>query len=255
MTARTRFREIAEPVAFKAFRSFNAPELRHLAGMRGRIGSYGANHFQGPGLPDRIVRALAARFAVDAKEVFESFELLERVRHRVRAPVLADLCCGHGLTGLLFAAFERRVERVLLVDHARPKSHDNAYEAVVEAAPWVADKVEYIEAPLAKAASVIPDGAAIVAIHACGVRTDRCLDIAIARQGPIAVMPCCYHQTADPTPRALRRALGEALATDVHRTYRLEAAGYDTDWTAVPAEITPMNRVIVATPKRTPPAP
>ena len=44
----------------------------------------------------------------------------------------------------------------------------------------------------------------------------------------------------------MHKALGRALATDIHRTYRLEAAGYQVDWSAIPRAITPMNRIMVA---------
>ena len=63
----------------------------------------------------------------------------------------------------------------------------------------------------------------------------------------IALMPCCYSQTAADAPEALRRALGVPLASDVHRTYRLEKLGYTVRWSAVPLSITPMNRIIIAT--------
>src|SRR5512141_1439138 len=80
---------------FKAFRRFNAPELRPLAGVRARMDARMLEHFPGDGLPDRIVRELASRRVLNVKEVFESFELFERVRRRLRAPEVGDLCAGH----------------------------------------------------------------------------------------------------------------------------------------------------------------
>jgi hypothetical protein len=58
-------------------------------------------------------------------------------------------------------------------------------------------------------------------------------------------MPCCYAQTARRAPRALREALGAILTTDIDRTYRMEQAGYEVDWSEIPAAITPMNRVLL----------
>ena len=84
-------------------------------------------------------------------------------------------------------------------------------------------------------------GTSIVAVHACGVRTDACIDVALATGGHVAVMPCCYNKNG-PGPEGL----GHALATDVHRTYRLEAAGYWVPSSLIPEVITPMNRVLVA---------
>ena len=60
-------------------------------------------------------------------------------------------------------------------------------------------------------------------------------------------MPCCYRYTARMAPRALHSDLGAELASDVARTYRLEAAGYEVDWSAIPEAISPKNRIIVAT--------
>ena len=57
-------------------------------------------------------------------------------------------------------------------------------------------------------------------------------------------------RSGKPGPAALGRALGVSLATDVHRTYRLEEAGYTTRWSEVPKAITPMNRLILAWPSR-----
>ncbi len=230
---------------FKAFRAFNAPELRPLTRVRARLHPDAVDYFPGDGLPDKIARALARSKALPVKELFESFEFFERTRRRVRGAVVADLCCGHGLTGLVFAAFERRVETVLLVDRRRPPSFDTVCDAVASVAPWVRDKIEYREQSLE--GMTLPPGTSVVAVHACGVRTDRCIDIGMASGGPMALMPCCYYRTANNGPKAIRTALGARDATDIHRTYRLTKAGYRVDWSSVPAEITDMNRILVAT--------
>lgn len=239
-------------VAFKAFRNFNDPALRPLTGVRARIHPDAAMYFPGDGLPARIARALAVRKALPVKELFESFEFFERTRRRLRAPSLADMCCGHGLTGVLFAAFERRVERVTLIDRRRPRSFDVVMEAVASEAPWISGKVRYLETSVERAGTALEAGTAVVAVHACGVRTDRCIDAALATGGALAAMPCCYYRTASDAPRAIRGALGRRDATDVHRTYRLEAAGYEVDWSGIPMDITPMSRILVAVPRAEP---
>ncbi len=194
---------------------------------------------------ERIVASLAAREAISVKETLESFEAFSRMRRRMRAPRMADLCCGHGLTGLLFAASEREVKEVILLDRAKPPKADLIVEAVVEAAPWVEEKVRWIEDDVSRAAEHLEPDTSIIAVHACGVFTDRVIDAALAVGGNVAVMPCCYAQTAAAVPAALREALGAELATDVHRTYRLEAAGYRVEWAKIPAAITPKNRILV----------
>ena len=238
-----------DDVSFRFLRPFNEAPTRLLASsrsaLRQRVGAY----FREDTLQDKFVRALAAEGAVPIKEVAESCEFFARVRRHLRAPCLADLCCGHGLVGLLFALFERRVERVFLLDQRRPPLFDKVLAAATRVGPWVPDKVTYREAPLAGAADLLPPGTSVAATHACGVLTDRCLDCAVAVGGAVAVMPCCYPDRACPAPPTLHQHLGVPLAFDVHRTYRLEADGYYVRWSAIPAAITPMHRIIIGTRK------
>ncbi len=233
------------PRSFKAFRRFNDPELAPLTGRRGRLEPATAALFPSSSLPDRLARALAMGRVLPTKELFESFEFFERVRRPLRAPTVADMCCGHGLTGVLFAVFEPRVERVVLVDRRKPRSFSRMLDAVGTVAPWAAQKVSFVEARAAVAARELPPGASVVAVHACGAQTDRALEAAVRLGGHVALMPCCYFRTADGAPRAVRQALPADLATDVDRTYRLRAAGYSVRWTGVPPAITSCHRIIV----------
>ncbi len=232
--------------SFRAFRSFEDPALAWAASSRFNLDEKSAPRFRGDAVAERIVAALARRRAIKVKEVLESFETFERVRRRLRAARVADLCCGHGLTGLLFAVYEREVEEVVLLDRRKPPKADLVLEAVAEVAPWVPDKVRWIEAKVAGAARHLAPGTSVVAIHACGARTDRAMDAAMEVRGHVAVIPCCYTRTAKDAPRALREALGVEVTADIDRTYRLERAGYAVTWSAIPAAITPMNRLLVA---------
>ena len=63
-------------------------------------------------------------------------------------------------------------------------------------------------------------------------------------------MPCCRANALSGAPEGLRQALGEDVAYDVHRTYRMENAGYRVRWREIPEAITPMNRVLIAVPER-----
>ncbi|MFT4625969.1 MAG: hypothetical protein ACI8PZ_004640 [Myxococcota bacterium] len=232
---------------FRAFPTFDDPAQGQYARSRHRLGPVAEALFPEAHLSHRFARALGARRAVNVKELLESFEFHHRVRRRVRSTVLADLGCGHGLTGILFALAERQVERVILVDRRRPASVDAILAAAVEVAPWVADKVSFIESELSEVD--LPDGAAVVAVHACGAFTDQALDTAFRAGGPVAVMPCCYATARRRAVEGLREALGTRLAVDVDRTYRMEAAGLRVQWTAIPAAITPMNRVMIGVPR------
>lgn len=231
-------------IGFRALRCFNEPGVRHLAGNKGRIDARTVALLSRDTFTHRVCAALAKEGLIPLKEVCESFEFFERVRRSVRAPVMADLAAGHGLTGLLFAVFERTVEQVILVDTHPPKSHLKILDALTSVAPWIHPKVRWITGRMEDAQVELEAGTSILGVHACGCRTDRCLDIAEAVGGHVAVMPCCHEMTRVGPP-ALFEALGEGLATDIHRTYRLEAAGYEVRWSHIPEVITPMNRIIV----------
>lgn len=229
---------------FRVLRCFNDPELAPLSGSHGRIDARTTALFTRDNQVRRVIAALAADGLLPLKEVCESFEFFERVRSAVRAPVVADLAAGHGLTGLLFALFEREVERVVLVDTHPSPSHLRLLDALCGVAPWVRPKVRWVTGTIEDSPGHLEPGTSIVAVHACGVRTDACLDVAQAVGGHVAVLPCC-HTRACGGPEALHIALGHRLASDVHRTYRLEAAGYSVTWSQIPQAITPMNRILV----------
>lgn len=237
---------------FKAFRQFNTvdPEESRIVGSRGRLDPRFMTWIDGDTLYGRIVQELANRRALPIKEVMESFEFFERTRSRVRHRFLADLCCGHGLTGMLFAAAERQVEEVILLDRAAHPNQQLTLEAVAEVAPWVRDKVRFVKSRLDFAHLELRPNGGILALHACGRRTDQCIDLAIQFGGSLAAMPCCYAMSAVKAPQAIARYLGPELASDVHRSYRLEAANYQVQWRHIPEQITPMNRILLATARR-----
>lgn len=233
---------------FKALRQFNTDEGHRLAGRKDRLAPFWDRYFPGDAHLHRLARALSARGAIDMKEFCEAVEFFARTRRAVRAPVMADLFCGHGFVGLLFALFEREVERVVLVDRMCPPAHAAIVEAVCEVGPWVAGKVEFRRENIRHHVE-LPAGATVLGVHACGPRTDRCLKSAIACGGAVAVMPCCHHTSSyHQRPRAFDEVLGTDLSIDIDRTYRLEGAGYDVVWNAIPRVVTPKNRIIIGTP-------
>lgn len=235
------------PARFKAFRTFNEnPPPIHLD-SRSRPGPWSQSWFASDRMEDRLARALLAARAIPFKELLEAFEFFERARRRVRAPRVADLCCGHGLVGMLYGVFHRDVQEVLLVDRTRPGSAETNLRALATVAPWLSAKVRFLEAELDSVR--LPFGAAVLGVHACGRASDDAIEMAIEVRGPVALLPCCHPRRSVPGPATLATNLGHVVATDIHRTYRLEAAGYQTRWTAIPAAITPMNRVITAWPR------
>lgn len=203
-------------------------------------------YFDSDSLQDKFVCAIAEERLLPIKEVLESFEFFGRIRKSVRREVVADLCCGHGLLGILFAMFERDVNRVILIDQNEPLSRQKLIAIAVQVAPWVAEKLDNRAQKISLSDEWIKPDVAVVSAHACGVLSDLCIDIAIKSRGPIAILPCCYPRSACKAPLSLQTQFGIETAFDIDRTYRLEAAGYQVRWGTIPKEITPMNRILYA---------
>ena len=232
---------------FRFLKQFNEPSFAKKIGCKDRLRVSDTRWFPGELLSSKFARELCEQRAIPFKEVLESFEFYACVRNQIRATNVADLCCGHGLVGVMFAMFERSVTRVWLIDKVRPASFDLVLAAATTVAPWIAEKVRFVECELNSATEHLATGTSIVGVHACGERTDTCIDHAIATQGAVAVLPCCRHHVPHPSPPCLKKELGGDLAIDVDRTYRLYHAGYRVKWDAIPASITPMNRVLIGT--------
>lgn len=249
---------------FKAWPAFNDDMIlaaaagltrRQRLELRAPLGSL----FCGSSLWCKVSRALAAARALDRKEFFETCEFFEQVRRVLRCSsasggrTLCEVAGGHGLLGVLVACFEReRFDEVLIIDIQRPPSFASVLSAVASVAPWVTERVRFVEADFRGDAGgelLMPPGCAVACVHGCNSLTDDVLRASVAASAEsIAVMPCCYShaEAAQAAPRALRRGCGVALAADVERTYRLERDGYGVEWRHIPSAITPMNRVLVA---------
>ena len=103
---------VAPALGYRCFRQFNEIPLATLARSRSVITrSLAERFFPSDSLQDRLARELGREKVLAVKEVLESFEFFQRVRKHVRSARVTDLCCGHGLCGILFALFERSVKK------------------------------------------------------------------------------------------------------------------------------------------------
>lgn len=74
-------------------------------------------------------------------------------------------------------------------------------------------------------------------------------DIASEPQPPLPTQCAPYLFSCPITvPQAVTRTFGVGAAADIARTFRLEGEGYRVEWSTIPVEITPLNRVIVGIP-------
>lgn len=234
-----------EDQSFRFLKQFNSLDFPKKASSRERLRQSDTRWFPGDYLSSVFARELCARQALPFKELLESFEFFACVRKRVRCKSIADLCCGHGLVGILFAMFQRDVEHVCLLDKVRPTSFDAVLDAAQAVAPWTKAKIRYVEAPLEQTLCHVEAGTAILGVHACGARTDKCIAHAISLRSTIALLPCCRQHRLHPSPECLKNVLGADLAIDIDRTYRLHAAGYRVRWDQISPLITEMNRVLI----------
>lgn len=203
------------------------------------------NLFKGNSLQSKILKVLADAQLLPIKEVLECFEYFAQIRKHVRSRVMCDLCCGHGLLGVIFAVFEKDVEKVYLVDKVEPPSRQKLLSEIITVAPWIEQKIINVSEEISSNSQWLEEGMSIVSAHACGSLTDLCIDVAFKVKGNIAILPCCYPKKKCPAPQAIQDDLGFETAFDIDRTYRLKNADYHIRWQSIPAEISPMNRVIV----------
>ena len=230
---------------FKFFPRLNGQKDLSWTSSRNLINSVLAEAlFSSDSLQDRLVRAMAAEQVIPIKEVLECFEFVARIRKDLRSEYMVDLCCGHGLVGMLFALFEPKVTSVTLIDIKEPPSLRKLLSCLLPIAPWIEAKITFQRSRLDNLAD-IPEGASIVSAHACGLLTDQCIEMAVERKGNVAVLPCCYPKRSCNAPKALQLEFGHERAFDIDRTYGLENAGYHVRWSTIPAVITPMNRILM----------
>jgi hypothetical protein len=227
---------------------------------------------------DRLyVAAEGARLRIeDRRKACEAAAMLEEVeraaaRFSRRSPLLlVDAAAGKSYVGLLAAklvlagigirgsvvTIEREPERV--------ESSRKAAERLAATIP--------IECRLAKvedANAWPPQPSIITALHACGSAADSIIDRAIAGKArALLLVPCCTsdavtasglagtHADAIGIPRhaPVRRRFIQAIV-DAERTWRLEAAGYETEVVEfVAPTVTPHNLLwrarLVAEPRR-----
>ena len=203
-----------------------------------------ASLFAGESLFDRVARAVCGAGCLPRKELYESWEVARRVRRRIRGRRVVDLCCGHALLASVMLVLDDTSPRAIAHDVRLPKSARALQDAMVQAWPRLAGRVELAESETRPA---LEAGDVIVSCHACGALTDDVLAAARAVRAPVAVLPCCHDKgTCD--DGGLAGWLAFDVAVDATRAASMRAAGYAVWTQAIPADVTPKNRLLVATP-------
>ena len=212
---------------------------------RGRLTSRDADRFPGTTLFDRIGRTVCEAGCLPRKELYEAWEVARRARRLFRGGRVVDLGGGHGLLAHVMLILDDSSPAAVVVDKASPPCAEAVSAALVRAWPRLADRVSRVTADLD--AVVIHSDDVVVASHACGRLTDVAIEKAAASGARLAVLPCCHDVAACDTA-GLEGWMDEALAIDAVRAVRLRERGYRVWTQAIPGDITPKNRLLLAAP-------
>jgi hypothetical protein len=212
---------------------------------KGRLTGHDLGRFAGETLFDRLGRAVCRAECLPRKELYESWEMARRVRRLFRGGRIVDVGGGHGLLAQAMLLLDDTSPCAVVVDRALPPSSKAVHEALVEAWPRLAGRVEFLARPFDEIA--LDEEDVVVASHGCGSLTDRVLERAAATRVRVAVLPCCHDLQASETG-GLSGWVEKTLAVDIVRACRLAGQGYRVWTQTIPATITPRNRLLLAAP-------
>lgn len=212
---------------------------------KGRLTARDLGRFPSGSLFDRLGRAVCEAGCLPRKELYEAWEVARRARRRFRGGRVVDCAGGHGLLAHIMLLLDDSSPSAVVIDTALPDSHLKVQAALAAAWPRLAGRVSYVERDLDAIALEPSD--VVVSSHACGALTDRVLDKAAGARARVAVLPCCQDlRMCD--AGSLEGWLDGPLAVDVMRAVRMEARGFEVWTQALPPEITPKNRLLLAAP-------
>jgi Methyltransferase domain len=219
--------------------------VRFSPSSKQRLTTRDLDRFRGDTLFHRIARAMCEADCLPRKELFEAWEVARRVRRLFRGGRIVDLGAGHGLLAQMLLILDDSSPMAVVVDKVLPPSHAVVHEMLRRTWPRLAGRVTFVEASL-DAIDLQPTDL-VVASHACGALTDRVLDAASRTRTRVAVLPCC-HDLATCDTGDLDGWLDGPLAIDVMRAIALKHRGYRTWTQRISADITPKNRLLLASP-------
>ena len=213
---------------------------------RGRLTDRDLGRFPGETLFDRVARAVCHAGCLPRKELYEAWEVARRARRLFRGGRVVDLGAGHGLLAQIMLILDDSSPAAVAVDKAIPASAALLHEALVSVWPRLSGRVSFVEGPLEDVELLADD--VVVSSHACGALTDLVIDRAAGARARVAVLPCC-HDLAVNDAGPLTGWVDAPLAIDIRRAQKLEQRGYDVRTQAIPVEITPKNRLLLAAPR------
>jgi hypothetical protein len=212
---------------------------------RGRLTNRDVERFPDDTLFDRLARTVCQAGCLPRKELYEAWEVARRVRRLFRGGRVLDLGGGHGLLAHVMLLLDDSSPTALVIDKALPASSAKLLDVVVTAWPRLSGRIAFVAGTIAEIEIRATD--IVVSSHACGALTDQILDRAACARARVAVLPCC-HDFDSGDAGALSGWVDGALAIDLVRAMRLTQQGYRIWTQAIPADITPKNRLLIGAP-------
>jgi hypothetical protein len=133
----------------------------------------------------------------------------------------------------------------IVVDKSSPPCATAVNDTLVATWPRLAGRIRRVTADLEDVEIANTD--VVVASHACGRLTDVVIARAASAGARLAVLPCCHDLEACDAAD-LDGWIDPALAIDVVRALRLRERGYRIWTQAIPSDVTPKNRLLLAAP-------
>jgi methyltransferase family protein len=212
---------------------------------RGRLTHRDVDRFPDDTLFDRLARTVCQAGCLPRKELFEAWEMARRVRRLFRGGRVIDLAAGHGLLAQVMLLLDDSSPGALVVDNTLPASSAKLHDVLVRAWPRLSGRIAFVAGVVEDVEILHTD--IVVSSHACGALTDRVLGRAADARARVAVMPCCHDLDSGDTG-GLSGWIDGSAAIDIVRATRLAQRGYRIWTQAIPAGITPKNRLLLGAP-------
>jgi hypothetical protein len=212
---------------------------------RGRLTDRDVGRFPDDTLFHRVARTVCHAGCLPRKELYEAWEMARRVRRLFRGGRVIDLGAGHGLLAQIMLLLDDSSPSALVVDMMLPASSAKLHEALVQAWPRLSGRIAFFACALDDVEILRTD--VVVSSHACGALTDRVLSRAAAARARVAVLPCC-HDLGSGDSGGLSGWVEGPVAIDIVRAMGLTQQGYRIWTQAIPAHITPKNRLLLGAP-------
>src|SRR5437016_8028948 len=119
---------------------------------RGRLTDRDVDRFREDTLFHRVARAVCHAGCLPRKELYEAWEVARRVRRLFRGGRVVDLGAGHGLLAQVMLLLDDSSPSALVVDTALPPSTGKVHQALVDAWPRLAGRVEFLPQPMSDVA-------------------------------------------------------------------------------------------------------